>query len=90
MSRSTDDNFLKENEKYLDEVAIEVMKILMHRQPPTNTTESAKLADVCYKHAAAMLDAKLGIVRIINKTKFLKTQMIQANLVDKPDNQEVN
>jgi hypothetical protein len=62
---------LKDNEEFLDKVAIDVMNGIIANRPPTSPQDSSNIASIAYKQALAMLDAKLSIEQILNKTKFL-------------------
>lgn len=65
---------LKEHEEYLDKVALETMKMIYSKLPPTSQNQSAEISGMAYQQALAMLDAKLAIEQLLNKTNFLYKQ----------------
>lgn len=79
---------LKDNEEFLDKVAIEVMNVIIANRPPTSTEDSAHVASIAYKQALAMLDAKDSIEQILNKTKFLYGHRKKNNVGDIEDSIE--
>lgn len=70
-------DFLKQHSSYLDNVAVEVMKTIIRNRPPTSPDDSANIASISYKQALAMLDAKMSLEQILNKTKFLPKERRQ-------------
>lgn len=49
---------IEKNYSYLDEVAIENMKVLLAVRPPQGFADSMSIARVSYKQALAMLEIK--------------------------------
>lgn len=64
--------YLKENEEYLDKVALETMKTFMLKSKlPEGIPDSVALARISYKQALAMLEVKLSISALSDSVGIL-------------------
>lgn len=62
-----------DNRKFLDDVAIEVMKEYVSRQRPTSFEDSMMIARIAYNQALAMLKVKKdSLVKLAEEKRLIK------------------
>jgi len=68
---------LKDNEEYLDKIALEVALTYINMKPPQSPSDNIKIATIAYKQALAMLEVKLRLNTVVASTPFLVGERVE-------------
>lgn len=74
---------LKQHEDYLDKTALEISKVYIDRQLPTSDSDRIVVATASYKQALAMLEVKLGLEAVLNKSPYLVSYRVKEGKAKK-------
>ena len=69
------EEILQENKLFLDEVALETMKVYITRKPPQSFEDSISIARVAYRQALAMLEIRENsLLRLAKDVRLIKSK----------------
>lgn len=74
---------LKENEEYLDKVALEILSKYFEKGLPQSDSERLIVSVSAYKQALTMLQAKLNLQDILDKSPYLNKHKTKTTKEEK-------
>lgn len=74
------ESIIKDNEEFLDRVAIATMEFYLRRKAPDSISDATAVSKICYKQALAMLEVKLGLVEMVKSTELFRKQNKQVKI----------